>query len=570
MKQKMHLSLHKIQDISIRYAIFLILAYALIIRVIGSNFGLPYLYNMDESIWVKAAVRILSGSLDPNWYGAGTFIIYGLAILYAIILTVFFIYSFLLGTTHSFSEFKQMIWQIIESDPTLFYLSGRLLMISFAVITIYIVYLIAKKLFNEKVGILSSFCLAISPLHIFHSRLIRPDIPTAMLVLFSIYFLLFFKRRNQSKYLVLSSLFAGFSIAAKYTSGVIVVPILIYAIICDLGQSGLLRQRLPDKTGECTGPQQKNSKTLLITYLSNFIKIKTFLSRALLLIFIGYFVFAPFTVIEYPKLIKALVWEARGTHLGHERLAGIQNHIWYLKNSLQWGIGGVFFELFAAIGLLFIIYQKPRIRHLLFISFPILFFLIIGCAKLRWHRWLIPVLPFEAIFFGVGFYFSYQYLSKIRKNQYFRLQIIGILIVALITASYPILKHNVERAKRLTRTDTRTLSKDWVETNLPQGSTIAYEFYTPHLHKRQKRKFNLIKINWPKRIVSKPISAYKKMSVDYIIISSYVKNKMDKEPDKYPLEISRYKELKNMASLIKIFDNKNNPGYVIEIYKLKP
>lgn len=564
----MHSSLHKIQDIVIRYAIFFILAYALLIRVVGIDFGLPYLYSPDEPIWVKASMRILSGSLNPNWYGAGTFIIYLLAILYAIILAIYFVCSFLIGNTHTLSEFKQMILQILQSDPTLFYLPGRLLMLSFAVISIYLVYIISKKLYNEQIGILASFCLAISPLHITHSRIIRPDITTTMLVLFSIYFLIsFFDQRDQYKWLVLSSLFAGFSIAAKYTSGIIVVPILIYSLICDIGRAEPQKQQSPEKNNRIVFRQNK-AKASLLTYLFDFIRIKTCLSRALLFIFIGYFVFAPFTIIKYHELIKAIVFEARGTHLGHERLAGIQNHIWYLKNTFRYSVGGVFFELFAAIGLLFVFFKKPRDRQLLFISFPILFFLIIGCAKLRWSRWLIPVLPFEAILFGIGLYYSYQYLCKNRIIQRFRPQIVGIFLIALIAASYPTLKHNAKDAERLTKTDTRTLAKDWVEKYLPLGSTIAYEHYSPHLHIRPKRKFNLINTNW-KKIVSKPISTYKKMSVDYIIITSSFKDRFYKEPTKYPLQISRYEELKSIASLVKIFDNKNNPGEVIEIYKLK-
>ena len=46
-------------------------------------------------------------------------------------------------------------------------------------------------------------------------------------------------------WLVLASLFAGFSIAAKYTSGLIVVPILIFSLICDFEKNKLLNQQLP-------------------------------------------------------------------------------------------------------------------------------------------------------------------------------------------------------------------------------------------------------------------------------------------------------------------------------------
>jgi hypothetical protein len=57
--------------------------------------------------------------------------------------------------------------------------------------------------------------------------------------------------------------------------------------------------------------------------------------------------------------------------------------------------------------------------------------------------------------------------------------------------------------------------------------------------------------------------------VDYIIITDSFKSRYYNEPEKYPVEISRYEELKNNAKLIKIFNNTENPGPIIEIYHLK-
>ena len=94
---------YKIHDIVIKYAIFLIITYAFIIRVVGIDFGLPYLYNHDEPLFVNASQNILGGSLNPNWYGAGTSIIYLLAVLYSIILGIYFVYSFLIGNTQTLS-----------------------------------------------------------------------------------------------------------------------------------------------------------------------------------------------------------------------------------------------------------------------------------------------------------------------------------------------------------------------------------------------------------------------------------------------------------------------------------
>ena len=72
-----------------------------------------------------------------------------------------------------------------------------------------------------------------------------------------------------------------------------------------------------------------------------------------------------------------------------------------------------------------------------------------------------------------------------------------------------------------------------------------------------------------KNIVSKPLSYYKNQSVDYIIITSFLKRRYYNEPDKYAKQISRYEELKNKTELIKVFDYEENPGPKIWIYRLK-
>lgn len=535
-----------------RYSIFLILLSAFLIRFTGLNYGLPFLYDPDEPFLVDPAIDILTtGDLNPHWFDwPGSFVIYLLAILFAIILGTYFLYSSILGYVHSLSDFKELVKSnpifYFRHNPTLYYFSGRLVMVFFAIITIYVVYLIAKKLFDKPTGTLAAFCLAISPLHIGFSRTIRADIPTTMLVMLSTYFLLRSLNQNRNaKSLMLSSLFAGFSIAAKYTSGIIISPILIHCLITD----------------------SKQTKLLTTKYFVDSAKIKTNLSRALLSIFIGFFIFAPFVILDWRQSIGDMIYMARPTHLGHERLPGMQNHIWYLTNPLQKGIGGLFFEIFAVLGLCLIL-SKKSYKETLFLAFPILFFLIIGCGRLRWSHWMMPVLPFEAILFGVGFYSSYNYLIRRKVFQGLRLKIFFLFAIVIILASFPAVTSEIKQAIKLSRLDTRTIAKDWIEKNLPSGSKIAYEYYAPHLHVNPKGSLTLMNFGW-ERIVCEPLSFYINQSVDYIIITSAFKERCYNEPEKYSKEISRYEALKTEAELIKVFDIKENPGPVIEIYRLK-
>lgn len=545
---------HQLKLFFERYSLYLILSFAFLVRFIGLNFGLPYLYHPDEPLYVNSAIRTLvRGDLNLHWFcHPGSFIIYLLAILFAIILAVYFIYCLLLGYVHNLADFKQLVKAnpifYYYDNPVLFYFIGRLLMVFFAIITIYLVYLVAKKLFNKPVGLLAAFCLNISPLHLEHSRFIRPDITATMLVMFSLYFLFrFIDEDKNTKWLILSSLFAGFSIAAKYTSGVIIFPILIHCLVNDSKEPGLFTTQ----------------------YFINSFKIKTNLSRALLFIFIGFFIFAPFVILDFRHALKGMLFIARQVGLGKERLPGIQNHLWYLKKPLQGGIGGLFFEIFAGLGLCFALLRRSYKKYL-FLVFPILYFLIVGgTGSSKIDRWIIILLPFEAILFGVGFYGVYKLFIQIEEFSGHKLKVLSLFAIALIYASKPTVIHDIERAISLTRLDTRIIAKDWIENNLPSGSKIVYdEEGGPHFHVNPRGNFTLINMRL-KKIVSQPLSYYRKRGVDYIIISVPGIKGFYNEPSKYVKEILRYEELKNETKLIKRFGSRQDPGPKIEIYKLK-
>ena len=295
-----------LRQISQWYLIGIILLFAFLIRLKGAGFGLPYLYHPDEENIVGRSLHMLaSGDLNPHWFGhPGSFVIYVLAIVFAAVLAVYFVYCLSAGLVSDAASFKEFV----ETDPTVVYYAGRIFMILLAVVTVYLAYAIAKKLFNKPAALLSALCLAVSPLYVEHSRFIRTDIIATLSIVLSVYFLLrAYDSSQSSKFLILSSLCAGCSIAAKYTSGIIIFPILIYCLTSDSKRTSLLSRK----------------------YLAGFFKLRVNLSMAMLFIFIGFFVFAPFVIFDYDTAIKDIAKETRSTHLGHERLPGIYNHLWF-------------------------------------------------------------------------------------------------------------------------------------------------------------------------------------------------------------------------------------------------
>src|SRR5262249_49500802 len=62
--------------------LIVILALALIIRLVGIQFGLPYVYFTDEALLVNHAVAFGTGDLNPHFFGYPSLYMYVLFVIY--------------------------------------------------------------------------------------------------------------------------------------------------------------------------------------------------------------------------------------------------------------------------------------------------------------------------------------------------------------------------------------------------------------------------------------------------------------------------------------------------------
>lgn len=92
--------------------------------------------------------------------------------------------------------------------------------------TIYLTYLLARKLYNEKIALWSAFLLAVSPWHLMLSRPAYEAGVALMLLLLAIYLLLLALESRQIKYWVLSAISFGLG-PHTYNSAKLVVPIIV-------------------------------------------------------------------------------------------------------------------------------------------------------------------------------------------------------------------------------------------------------------------------------------------------------------------------------------------------------
>lgn len=124
------------------------------------------LINLNQSLWLDEAINVVYASRLDLWSYLTS---YSLADFHP---PGWFLVLWLWGHIFGFSE-----------------VSVRMPSVIFGVLTIYVTYLIGKKLFSLRTGLIAALFLALSPLHIYYSQEARMYSLAAFAVASSVYFL---------------------------------------------------------------------------------------------------------------------------------------------------------------------------------------------------------------------------------------------------------------------------------------------------------------------------------------------------------------------------------------------
>src|SRR6185436_11699624 len=149
--------------------LFLILIAAIAVRLYAINYDLPFVYDQDEPMFVQHALSMLKNrDLNPHWFGPpASTTMYLLALVYGTIFGV----GRIIGTFQSAEDFRNLYY----SNPTVFYLSGRIISAVFGVATIWLVYKIGRRLFGSATSLIAAAVVTLSPIHILLSQQVRMD-----------------------------------------------------------------------------------------------------------------------------------------------------------------------------------------------------------------------------------------------------------------------------------------------------------------------------------------------------------------------------------------------------------
>ena len=247
----------------------------------------------------------------------------------------------------------------------------------------------------------------------------------------------------------------------------------------------------------------------------------------------------------------------RATHASADGLSRPQNLVWYTTQAIPQIMTWPQYVL--AIAGAGIVLVRRRRREWLVLGYLVLFIATITMHALHWARWLIPVLPVMSLLVGVAITALAQRLFHTRRAQ------TGFIValVALIAAwpAYQVVLHNIRDSKP----GTRVVAREWMIDNIPAGSRIILEPYTPPL-----RGTNF---EYTEHILSLArlgtVDGFRDEGYDYMVVSDETYHRFYDEPDRYAEFIAFYEELFAEGELIKEFKpTLTLGGPTIRIYRL--
>lgn len=136
-------------------------------------------------------------------------------------------------TDFSYFDHPPMVAYVIKlttffSDEPLFVRLGAALMVS---ATAWLLYSLAKKMFDQKTAIYTFYIYLSSLIVIAASTLITPDIPLMFFSALLLYSAYRYLDENGKRYALLTGLAAGAMLLSKYTGILIIVTLLVYIIL---------------------------------------------------------------------------------------------------------------------------------------------------------------------------------------------------------------------------------------------------------------------------------------------------------------------------------------------------
>ena len=409
-----------------RLILALILVAGFALRVWNNDYGLPFVYSVDEaSHFTDRAVQMFREGLDPGYYqnpAAYTYLVHLLLrVLYG---PLGFLFDLPFGNvTEQFDKDPGEMWIAARTLAALLCMGG--------VLTIYVA---AKRLWGVREGLASAALLAFAFLTVAYSRVAVTDVGSLIGVSLAVLFAVRAHEEDRRRDWVLAGAAVGLAAAFKYTAGLAALPLLVAAL---------------------ARPSLRRAAGLALAGL------------AALVVFV---LLNPYLFTSpgdwWTDLRDQADVAANDPKPGQE-----SGGLAYYLDSLTWGLGWA--GLAAALAGAALLLVRDLVRALILISVPLALFAYLAVQSRYFGRWLLPAYPALAM---LGAYAIARAAELLPDRAALRAGAAAAL--TLVVLAQPLLA-DVRSARALGREDTLNQARAFLDERFAPGLRVSIEPAVP-------------------------------------------------------------------------------------------
>ncbi len=519
-----------------RKLIFFVLALtaaALLLRVWGVGFGLPYEYHIDEHFYYPYAWSMGEGQFDLPDQSHGPSLYLGLLLIGQKSMQV--------------AAFPQLsnadFGALRDTNPWPYLLSARLISALLGALTIPIVFLLARRYrkvmtakavtTNREVmtGLVAAAIMTVLFFHVRDSHFGVPDTLTTLFTAMAGWLAVRAYQTHKASDVVWAGIAAGLATGAKYTSAIVFVSILLAVLL----QKIAWRRRVG------------------------------LIALSVLGLIAGFVIGYPNILINPAAFIKDISFLSIRVGEGFEgwRIVPDNSALFYL-DTLLWSTGLVALIL-TGIGLIAVIVRR-KAEGLILGAFPVLYFITLSLSQGHFGRYLLPMLPFTVVLMAEA---GWNVLpALIRRAALGRLKpALPIGVVVILAVLIPNLLNSLRLDWLLAQADTRTIAKRWIESNLAAGTRIAIEwpYHTPPLSNGYETPPESTRDYWLDRVwgfglADRPLEQYQSDGTQFIIASSFVRDIPVADPHDEERRQQFYAQLPRVFKRVQTFSPRCDGG----------
>ena len=538
------------RNIVILVALGAVVALSLGLHLWGMMGDLPYPPDVDEPVFVQAAVRMLQHrTLDPGWFGhPGSTVIYPTAALIELWYQV---------ARHipPFAHAMPGVGREFVVDPMPFYLIGRLVSVAYGVGCVVATWLLARRIVGDVGGVLAALLLPATAMVVAYGQLVRTDMAGTFFALVAVWLALRAMDRGRFRDWALAAIAIGLAVSTRYFYVALVVPYGVAAVLW-------LR------SSRVHAPSRQESRRAWTVPIA-----------ALLFTPATFAIASPFVLLDLPRVVTDLQFEARSEHAGADGLTPIGNVAWYVTQVLPATLGPILLVL-AIVGVVVIARHRWRALAVL-AAFAASYLAAVSASPLHWDRYVIPLVPVVGILVAgavleigdrsvkavSGWYARHgrrraSTQPSAGSSARHRPLAVGLASAVIVVLLVPSVLAVAAADQRRATPSTRVLATEWIVGHLPPGSRIAQEMYTAYLDGTAfdvLREFSL---------GSRSIDAYRADGYRFLVTSSAMTDRF-RDASLYPGEYAFYRSLEATGRLLASFQpGSDRTGPLISIYEI--